>query len=189
MAKRLGIFRTHEFVSAGFPREYLRRLILRQQIQKLRHGLYSADSFDGDSNQFLVEAAKRFPSGVVCLTSALRFHDIGTQSPFQVWLALPRGKNYPRTRDSIYRFCKFSNDSFEFGVQEHTLPGGVVRVYSTAKTVVDCFKYRNRFGLDVAVEALSEAWNAKKLTLAELTAAADVCRVRRIIQPYLEMLT
>jgi len=187
-ARRLGIFRAHEFVAAGFPREYLRRLTNRQHIQKLSRGLYAAASFDGDHNQSFVEATKRFPRGVVCLSSALRYHDIGTQSPFQVWMALPRNTNYPRMRDLPYRFCKFSKASHEYGVQEHTLPGGSVRVYSPAKTVADCFKYRNRFGLDVAVEALREAWRLRKFTLEELTASADVCRVRRVIQPYLEML-
>jgi predicted transcriptional regulator of viral defense system len=188
-ANRLGVFRSHEFVAAGYPREYLRRLVDREQVQRLSRGLYAAASFDGDHNRSLVEAVKRVPRGVVCLLSALRFHEIGTQSPFQVWLALPRGTNWPRTGDLPLRFCKFSQASHAFGIQEHKLPGGIVRVYSPAKTVADCFKYRNKFGLDVAVEALREGWRNRRFTMDELVAAAEVCRIRRVIQPYLEMLT
>lgn len=188
-AKRLGIFRAREFVAAGFPREYLRRLVGREQVQQLGRGLYAASKFEGDNNQTLIEATKRYPRGVVCLVSALRFHDIGTQSPFQVWLALPRDTNFPRPNTLPVRFCKFSRASHAYGVQEHELPGGVVRVYAPAKTVADCFKYRNKLGLDMAVEALRDGWRRQKFTLAELTAAAQICRVRRVIQPYLEMLT
>jgi predicted transcriptional regulator of viral defense system len=188
-ASRLGVFRAREFVAAGYPREYLRRLAGREQVKRLSRGLYAAATFDGDNNRSLVEAVKRVPRGVVCLISALRFHEIGTQSPFKVWLALPRGTNFPRTGDLPFRFCKFSQAAHAFGIQEHKLPGGIVRVYSPAKTVADCFKYRNKFGLDVAVEALREGWQSRKFTMNELAAAADVCRVRRVIQPYLEMLT
>jgi predicted transcriptional regulator of viral defense system len=188
-ANRLGVFRAREFVAAGYPREYLRRLVSREQVRQLGRGLYASATFDGDNNQTLVEAVKRVPRGVVCLISALRFHEIGTQSPFKVWLALPRGTNFPRTGDLPFRFCKFSQATYAFGAQEHKLPGGIVRVYSPAKTVADCFKYRNKYGLDVAVEALREGWRSRSFTMDELVAAAEVCRVRRVIQPYLEMLT
>jgi predicted transcriptional regulator of viral defense system len=146
-------------------------------------------NFDGDHNLSLVEAAKRVPRGVVCLVSALQFHRIGTQSPHQVWLALPRGTNFPSSGNLPFRFCKFSAASYSFGVQEHSLPGGTARIYAPAKTVADCFKYRHKYGLDVAVEALRDGWREKKFTMKELTTAAAVCRVSRVIQPYLEMLT
>jgi predicted transcriptional regulator of viral defense system len=188
-AARLGVFRAREFVAAGYPREYLRRLIIRQQVQQLSRGLYAAAEFDGDSNRSLVEAAKRVPRGVVCLVSALWFHGIGTQSPFEVWLAVPRDTNFPQAGKVPLRFCEFSRAAHAFGVEEHQLPGGAVRVYSPAKTVADCFKYRNKFGLDVAIEALRDGWQRKKFTMDGLVAAAKVCRVSRVIQPYLEMLT
>lgn len=187
-ASRLGLFRARDMVVAGYPREYLRRLVSQEQVRQLGRGLYASAGFDGDQNQSLVEAAKRVPRGVVCLVSALQFHGIGTQAPHQVWLALPRGSNRPRGVELPLRFCQFSGPAYTFGVEEHTLSGGTVRVYSPAKTVADCFKYRQKYGLDVAVEALREGWRGKKLSMQDLAAAAAACRVSRVIQPYLEML-
>jgi predicted transcriptional regulator of viral defense system len=189
LAANLGVFRARDMVAAGYSREYLRRLVGREQVRQLGRGLYASVNFDGDHHLTLVEAAKRVPRGVVCLISALQFHRIGTQAPHQVWLALPRATNFPRSGNPPFRFCKFSQASYAFGVEEHALPGGPVRIYSPAKTVADCFKYRNKYGLDVAVEALREGWREKKFTMSELTKAAAVCRVSRVLQPYLEMLT
>jgi predicted transcriptional regulator of viral defense system len=188
-AHSLGVFRARDMVAAGYSREYLRRLVGREQVRQLGRGLYVSSDFDGDHHISLVEAAKRVPRGVVCLISALQFHQIGTQSPHQIWLALPRNTNFPRTGKLPFRFCKFSKTSYDFGIEEHALSGGTVRIYSPAKTVADCFKYRHKYGLDVAVEALREGWGAKKFTMNELTKAAAVCRVSRVLQPYLEMLT
>lgn len=188
-ASRLGLFRARDMVVAGYPREYLRRLVSQEQVRQLGRGLYASAGFDGDQNQSLVEAAKRVPRGVVCLVSALQFHGIGTQSPHQVWLALPRGSNRPRGMSRPLRFCLFSGSAYTLGIEEHTLAGGTVRVYSPAKTVADCFKYRQKYGLDVAVEALREGWRGKKFSMKDLAAAAAVCRVSRILQPYLEMLS
>lgn len=189
VARRLGLFRAEEFVQAGFPHEYIRRLLERGAIRQLSRGLYASGTFEGDQNQSLVEATKRFPKGVVCLMSALRFHEIGTQSPFQVWLALPSDVSQPRTAEELsIRFCKFSTATYSFGVESHNLPGGRIRVYTPAKTVADCFKYRNKFGVDVAVEAMKDGWKQRKFTLADLAEAAAVCRVRKVVQPYLEML-
>lgn len=187
-AKRLGVFRTRDFVSVGFSREYLRRLLVSGQVRQLGRGLYSTESFEGDNNQTLVEVSKRFPRGVVCLYTALRFHGIGTQSPFEVWLALPRGTNFPVEVNLPVRFCKYSGAAYTFGIEEHKAAGGIVRVYSAAKTVADCFKYRNKYGIDAAVEALRDGWKQKKFTAGDISAAAKVCRVERIMQPYLEMI-
>lgn len=187
-ARSLGVFRARDMVVAGYSREYLRRLVSQEKVRQLGRGLYVSAGFDGDHNQSLVEAAKRVPRGVVCLMSALQFHGIGTQAPHELWLALPRGSNRPRGTDLPLRFCQFSGPAYTFGVEDHTLSGGTVRVYSPAKTVADCFKYRQKYGLDVAVEALREGWRAKKLSMKDLAAAATVCRVSRVMQPYLEML-
>ncbi len=187
-ARRLKVFRAREFVALGFAREYLLRLVKAGELQRLGRGLYAPSDYDGDHNQMLLEISKRFPKGVLCLLTALRFHDIGTQSPFEIWLALPRGRNFPQAGEAPLRCFKFSDAAYKFGIQEQPVAGGVIRVYSPAKTVADCFKYRNKFGLDVAVEALRDGWRNKKFTLNELAEAANVCRVRRVIQPYLEML-
>ena len=189
VVKRLGIFRTAEFVEKGFPREYLRRLLENGTVEQLGRGRFVSSSFDGDQNQSLVEVAKYFPRGVICLNSALRFHEIGTQAPFQVWLAIPRGTNLPQGSKLPIRFCKYAPDAHAFGIETHKVAGGSIRVYSPAKTVADCFKFRNRYGLDVAVEALREGWRDRKFTTTQLGEAANVCRVGRVMAPYLEMLT
>lgn len=188
-ARRLGVFRARDMVSAGYSREYLRRLVSQDRVRQLGRGLYASADFDGDQNQSLVEAAKLVPRGVACLVSALQFHGIGTQLPHQVWLALPRGSNRPRGVSLPLRFCQFSGSAYTFGIEEHAVIGGTVRVYSPAKTVADCFKYRQKYGLDVAIEALREGWRGKKFTMKDLSEAAAVCRVSRVMQPYLEMLT
>lgn len=188
-ASDLGVFRARDMVAAGYPREYLRRLVSQGRVRQVGRGLYAAAGFDGDQNQSLVEATKRVPRGVVCLVSALQFHGIGTQAPHQIWLALPRSSNRPRGTGLPLRFAKFSDPAYSYGIEHHALAGGTVRVYSPAKTVADCFKYRLKYGLDVAIEALREGWRAKKFTMKELAAAAAVCRVSRVMQPYLEMLT
>lgn len=189
IARRLGVFRSKALVEAGFPREYLRRLLDEGQIRQVGRGLYTASDFNGDHNQALLEATTRFPKGIVCLMSALQFYEIGTQSPFEVWLAIPAGLNIPRTSEKLaVRFCRFSQATHAFGVERHKVPGGIVPVFTPAKTVADCFKYRNKFGLDVAVEALKDGWREKKFTLTEIKEAAIACRVAKVIQPYLEML-
>lgn len=175
-------------VSAGYPREYLRRLVSQAHVRRLGRGLYAAASFAGDQHQSLVEASKRVPRGVVCLVSALQFHGIGTQSPHQVWLALPRGSRRPHSAKLPLRFCMFSGPAYTFGVEAHAFTGGTVRVYSPAKTVADCFKYRRKYGLDVAVEALREGWRGRKFSMKDLAESAAVCRVSRVMQPYVEML-
>ena len=187
--KEFGVFRARDFVAAGFPREYLHRLVRRDQVLRLGRGLYVPATFDGDQNLMLVQAAQKIPRGVVCLFSALQFHRIGTQSPHQVWLAVPRDANFPRAGSLPLRFCKFSTASHAFGVEEHRLSGGSIRVFSPAKTVADCFKYRNKIGLDVALEALREFLSGGWGSIAELQRYAATCRVANVIRPYLQALT
>jgi predicted transcriptional regulator of viral defense system len=188
VARSLGVFRSRDMVAAGYPREYLRRLVDRRQVRRLGRGLYASARFDGDQHQGLVAAVRLVPRGVVCLLSALQFHRIGTQAPRETWVALPRGAHRPRGTDQPLRFCHFSGSAYTFGIEDHPLAGGTVRVYSPAKTVADCFKYRRKYGLDVAIEALREGWRARKFRMNELSTAAAVCRVSRVMQPYLEML-
>lgn len=188
VAKRLGIFRARDFVAAGFPREYLRRLTAREKVRQISRGLYASTSFEGNEHQTLVEISKRVPAGVVCLVSALSFHRLGTQLPSEVWLALPIGTSYPRIRDMPVRFFKFSRSTHAQGIEEHQLPGGTVRVYSPAKTVVDCFKFRNKIGIDVAIEALSDCLRNRRATVKQLNEFAVACRVVNVMRPYLEAL-
>lgn len=184
--RELGIFRAQDFTGRGFPREYLRRLAQRGEINQVGRGLYSYRTFEGGEHQTLVEVAKRVPGGVVCLLSALAFHGIGTQAPHAVWLALPRGHRLPRVHELLVRLRTFSQASYAAGIEKHALPGGTVRVYSPAKTVVDCFKFRNKIGIDICIEALADCLRRKRATLPELERHAILCRVDRVIRPYLE---
>ena len=131
-------------------------------------------------------ATSAVPASVVCLTSALRFHGIGTQLPHQVWIAVPRGTRVPRLRTPPLRAVNISPALFELGVEVHHIEGHRLNIYSVARTIADCFRFRNTIGLDVALEALSEAWRGKRLNLGELNRIAKRLRVQRVMQPYLE---
>ena len=128
------------------------------------------------------------PAATICLLTALRVHEIGTQAPREIWLALDRRAARPRIDFPPVRIVRFSGKALTFGVQKRTVDGVSVRIYSPAKTVVDCFKYRNKIGLDVALEALRAGLNDKRFTRDELWAAAMVCRVTAVIRPYLQVL-
>ena len=128
------------------------------------------------------------PRGVVCLLSALRFHALTTQAPFEVWLAIPKSARVPKAGYPPLRIVRFSGIALTEGIEDHIVDGVPVRVTSVAKTVVDCFKYRNKIGLDVALEALHEAWRAKRVTMDELWHFAAMCRVANVMRPYLESL-
>jgi predicted transcriptional regulator of viral defense system len=131
-------------------------------------------------------AAAAVPRAVVCLLSALRFHDIGTQLPAEVWIAVPRGARVPRILTPPLRVVNVSTTVFDLGIEEYRIEGHAVRIYSLARTVADCFRFRNKVGLDVALEALTEAWRSKRLKLDELNRIAKKLRVQRVMQPYLE---
>ena len=135
----------------------------------------------------LVVVASAVPASVVCLMSALRFHGIGTQLPHQVWIAVPRGCRVPRLQFPPMRVVNLSPALFDIGVETHRIEGVDVRVYSVARTVADCFRFRNMVGLDVALEAVSEAWRGKRLNLDELDRIGRRLRIQRVMQPYLEM--
>src|SRR3974390_771864 len=133
-------------------------------------------------------AAKRVPHGVVCLLSALRFHVLTTQMPFEVWLAIDPKARLPQTENPPLRIVRFSGAALTYGAAPHTIEGVTVRITTPAKTVADCFKYRNKIGLDVALEALRDCYRQRKATMDELYLAAKVCRVARVIRPYLEVI-
>ena len=135
-----------------------------------------------------MEAAQRVPQAIVCLLSALQFHALTTQAPFEVWLAVDRKARLPQLDSPPVRVVRFSGKALAYGVQHHTVEGVVVRVYSPAKTVADCFKYRNKLGIDVAIEALRDCLRQKKATVDEIWEAARICRMTNVIRPYLETL-
>ena len=130
---------------------------------------------------------KRGTDFVLSLLSALRFHEFTTQNPREVWIAVRQGSRVPRTEFGLH-CVHFSNEVYDYGVEERTLNGLPLKVYSPAKTVADCFKFRNRYGLDTPLEALRDGWRRRKFTIDELNDAARVCRVNKIMTPYLEMM-
>ena len=188
LAKQSGMIRARDLTPHGIPRAYLARLCEAGKLQRLGRGLYMLANSNITSNHSLAEAAKRVPHGVVCLLSALRFHGVTTQAPFEVWLAIDNKARAPAASETPLRIVRFSGEALRAGVETHTIDGVPTKLYCIAKTVADCFKYRNKIGLDVAIEALRETWRARKCSMDDLWCYATVCRVSSVMRPYLETL-
>lgn len=188
LAKAAGVLRPRDLSAHGIARQYLRLAERQGLVVRAGRGLYTpAEAMITEFHSF-AEAAKRAPRGVICLLSALRFHDIGTQSPFEVWMAIGEKDRRPVSEIPKLRIVRFSKQSLAFGQTTHDVEGVPVRIFSVAKTVADCFKYRNKIGLDVALEALRESIRSRKATVDDLWQAAKVCRVANVIRPYMEAL-
>jgi predicted transcriptional regulator of viral defense system len=187
LAREAGIFRSRDL--GPIPRQYLRLAEEQGKLTRVARGLYVATDVDVTEHHDLALAAKRVPHGVVCLLSALRFHELTTQMPFEVWLAINPKARLPKTEYPPLRIVRFSGMALSYGAAPHTIEGVTVRITTPAKTVADCFKYRNKIGLDVALEALRDGYRERKATLDEIWEAAKVCRVANVIRPYMESLT
>jgi predicted transcriptional regulator of viral defense system len=165
----------------------LGELVAEQRVQRVGRGRYQLAGPDREADSW-VTAQHQYPQGVLCLLSALLLHEITTQSPREVWLALPKSAWRKPASYPPLRLVHFSGAAFTAGIETRERPGGTVRVYSAAKTVADCFKFRNQVGLDVALEALREGFRARRFTFDELDAMARVCRVQAVLRPYVEAL-
>ncbi len=188
LVRSQGLIRPCDLLPLGIPRISLTRAVRRGQLESLGRGLYGLPGREISAHGSLAEVARRVPKGVVCLLSALRFHGLTTQAPFEVWLAIENKAVAPRFDYPPLRIVRFSGAALTEGVEEHVVDGVTVRVTGVAKTVADCFKYRNKIGLDVALEALREAWREKRMTSDELWRYAKVCRVANVMRPYLDSL-
>jgi predicted transcriptional regulator of viral defense system len=188
LLKRAGIARSRDLERAGVSRTQLRRLLGRGLIERVGRGLYGLPGTARTERQHLAEAARRVPAGVVCLLSALRFHGLTTQNPFEVWMAINRKAWRPRGEHPPLRLLYLSGPPLREGVEEHDVGGVTVRVFSAAKTVADCFKFRNKIGTDVAVDALRDYRQLHPKRLEAVWRFAEVDRVARVLQPYLESL-
>ncbi len=184
--RKAGIVRPRDLVPMGVSQDYLWRLHKRGLLERIGRGLYTMPEAEATEYRSFAEACKLVPHGVICLLSALRFHEITTQSPFDVWIAIDVKARKPRAGSLRLRVVRFSGKSFSEGVQEQIFEGVRVRVYNPAKTVADCFKYRNKIGRDVAVEALRDCLSHHKATADEVWKYAKICRVTQVIRPYLE---
>lgn len=188
LVRKSGVFRPRELDRVGIPRQYLRQAKDRGLVRQVGRGLYVAEGSRVTEHHTLVEATKRVPHGVICLLSALRFHGLTTQAPHEIWMAIGHKARRPHADYPPLRIVHFSGEALSYGVKEKKLEGTMVRVFDPAKTLADCFKFRKKIGLNVALEALRDCYRQKKATMDELFIAARVCRVARVMQPYLESL-
>ncbi len=189
--QRKGIATLRELRRPSLSRASLYRALKTLQdggeIERVQRGVYALTTRLAASDSWTL-ALQRQPRGVLCLLSALLFHKLTTQAPSAVWLALPKGARKPAHGYPAIKAVYLSGAAYSRGVERHARPEGELRVYSVAKTVADCFKFRNRVGLDVALEALREGWREKRFTLDELDRMARACRVQAVIRPYVEAL-
>lgn len=188
LARKTGILRPQDLRAIGVPREYLRRLRDEGVLEQPVRGLYVLADAPPTEHQSLIEVCKRVPHGVICLLSALQFHGLTTQIPHEVWIALGTKAWAPKLEYPRLRITRFSEASLTYAVESRRIGGATVRVFSPAKTVADCFKFRSKVGLDVALEALRDCMKQRQATLDEVWAAAKVCRVANVMRPYLESL-
>ncbi len=181
-------FSVGEIRAAGISSQILADFRRQGKIERLSRGVYLPSNSEITENLSLQIAALKVPNGVVCLLSALRFHNFTTQLPHEIWLTVKQHSRIPRLESPELRITTMTEGAFQFGIEEHDLDGIKVKVYSAAKTVADCFKFRNKIGLDVALEALREGHRLKLFTVSELLSAAKICRVAKVITPYMESL-
>ncbi len=188
--KRKGLTRPRDVKQAGFPTYLLYRLRDRGELVQVGPGLFKHPDSDISGKHSYAAAAERVPQGIICLASALAFHEIGVQLPRKVWMALNRDeiRTRPRVQELPVEFVWFSGAAFKEGQENHEIEGVSVRVYSPAKTVADLFKYRNKMGNDIAIQALREGWRERRFTMDEVEHYADVCGVSNVMKPYLEAL-
>lgn len=187
--RRNGTARSREFVNAGLTRSELSRMVKAGQLARVGRGLYSLPGHQPSEHDALLTVAKRAPGAVFCLLTALRFHELTTQAPFEVWIAIGNKSHPPRLDYPRLRTVRFSPDSLSEGVDVHEIDGIPIRVTSVDKTVADCFKFRNKVGLDVALEAMRESRSTRKASTEDLWRYAKINRVSNVMRPYLEALT
>jgi len=184
--RRLGIVRPTELEAHGIPRGQLYRLVRKGMVERQARGIYAASEHPVTAEHTLAQVAKQVPGGVHCLLTALRFHELTTQAPAAVWIALPEKARKPKLAHPRLRVTRFSGSALTEGIEIHRVEGVEVRIYSAAKTVADCFKYRNKVGIDVAVEALRDFSRRHRGGATDLARYARICRVSRVMQPYLD---
>lgn len=186
LVREVRVLRPRDLDAHRIPRTYLSRLAAAGKLTRISRGLYSLAEADVTEHQTLIEASKKLPNGIICLLSALRFHDLTTVSPHEVWMAIGEKDWKPRFTYPPVRLFRFSDITLSAGVNEHIVDSCPIKVFSEAKTVADCFKYRNKVGIDLALEALRECWRHKRATADELWHFAELCRVKNIMRPYIE---
>lgn len=182
-------FRPRDVAPLGITFHELQTLVSKGDVVKVGDGLYRLAAVELNELETIAMVGRAIPGGIICLLSALRIHEIGTQSPHEVWIALDRKARKPKEPGTPLRIVRFSGAMLTYGVLTQAMLGVPVRITSPARTVVDCFRYRNKLGLDVALEALRDAVRSRRATVDEISRAAEVCRVRTVMRSYLEALS
>lgn len=186
LVRKNGWLRASDLADAGVPRAVLTRMAASGQLERAARGLYRLPDSGSSEHEGLVTVAIKVPQAVVCLLSALQFHGLTTQLPWQVWIAMPRGSHVPRLEFPPIRMVQFTGEAYTQGIETHERDGVKLHVYSVAKTVADCFKHRNKIGMDVALEALKDARAQGRASFDDLWRCAKVCRVSNVMRPYME---
>lgn len=188
LARTRGLIRSKDVTELALPRVVLTRMVRQGLLKRVGRGLYAHPERSMSEHGTLAEVARKFPDATICLLSALRFHDLTTQSPFEVWIAIPNKAHPPRMEYPQLRITRFSGAGLTQGIEQHMIDGITVRVTSVARTIADCFKHRNKIGLDVALEALQEAWRERRVRMDDLWHYARIGRVANVMRPYIESL-
>jgi predicted transcriptional regulator of viral defense system len=186
LAAHRPIVRARDVEARGIARESLLRLYRRGLLLRPARGIYALAETPVTEHHSLAVAAKLVPRGCICLLSALRFHGLTSQDPHEVWMAIDFKARKPSVERPALRVVRFSGRALREGIEERRIEGVLVRFYSVAKTIADCFKYRHKIGIDVAIEALRDALRARKATIDEIYRYAKICRVANVMRPYLE---
>ncbi len=188
LARKLGVLRPRDLARHGLPRTLLQRLVADDRLRKVGRGLYVVADAEPSLHHSLAVIARRVPGAVVCLLSALRVHRVTTQNPFESWVAIATGSRAPRIDGLPLRVVRMAPEPLAAGVIRCDIDGIEVPVFDLEKTVVDCFRFRNTIGLDVALEAIREYFRRPRRRVDRLLYYAEVDRVTESIRPYLEAL-
>lgn len=186
LASQKGLLRANDLNAIEAPRVVLTRLTAAGLLDKVGRGLYRLPGYSGSEHESLATVARQVPQAVFCLLTALQFHELTTQLPRQVWIAMPRGSHVPRIGYPPIKMVQMTDKVYSKGIETVERDGVKLRVYGVAKTVADCFKHRNKIGLDVALEALKDARAKHKATPDDMWRYAKICRVANVMRPYLE---
>lgn len=188
LARQKGMLRPSDLVGVGVARVVLTRLTASDQLEKVARGLYRLPQTQTSEYESLITVAIKVPQAVICLLTALQFHELTTQLPRQVWIAMPRGSHPPTIDYPPLKMVQFAGQAYTEGIELFERDQVTLRVYGVAKTIADCFKHRNKIGIDVALEALKDARARKKVSANDLWHFAKICRVANVMRPYLEAL-
>jgi predicted transcriptional regulator of viral defense system len=186
LARERGILRASDLASRGLARQYLSQLVDEGLLVRDNRGLYRHTDHQASANIGLALVAKKCPNAAICLLTALRYYEIGTQNPWEVWISIDRKARKPKMEYPPLRIFRHSKDKLQGATEVHTIDGVQVKITTPERTVAECFKYRNKVGIDVCTEALREALKRPGFDINKLTEQAKLCRVLNVIRPYIE---